>query len=454
MTMSSDVSPAPLIPCDLLIAPRWLIPVLPEGAIYTDYAIAITGSTIVAIGPAHELRARYQAAQHVELPEHTLMPGLVNSHTHAAMSLMRGIADDLPLMRWLSEHIWPSEAKHISADFVRDGVRLAIAEQLCGGVTTMQDMYFFSEVVAETAVAMGMRAVVGAIVIEFPSAYASNTDEYFAKGLALIERYQKHPLISVAWAPHAPYTVSDASFARIRSLSEQLDVRVHCHIHETAGEVADSVAQFGMRPLARLDQLGLLNARLSAVHMTQLTQGEILRLAETGVSVLHCPESNLKLASGFCPAQALLDAGVNLALGTDGCASNNDLDLLGELKTAALLAKGVAGDATALNAARALTMATLGGAKALGLAAEIGSLEVGKQADLVAMRFDEFDSLPVYNPISHIVYASHRRQVSDVWVAGTARVRSGILLNVDCKALAANARVWGARIAGANGLGI
>ncbi len=439
------------IACDIMIEPRWLIPVVPEGAIYSEYAIAVSDSTIVAIGPAHELIARYRAAQHIKLPEHTLMPGLVNSHTHAAMSLMRGLADDLPLMRWLSEHIWPSEAKHMSADFVRDGVRLAIAEQLCGGVTTMQDMYFFSEVVAETAIAMGMRAVVGAIVLEFPSAYASNADEYFAKGTALIERYQTHPLISVALAPHAPYTVSDASFTRVRALSEQYNVRVHCHIHETAGEVADSVAQYGVRPLARLDSLGLLNSRLSAVHMTQLSDAEIQRISDTGVSVLHCPESNLKLASGFCPAQALLDAGVNLALGTDGCASNNDLDLLGEMKTAALLAKGVAGDATALSAARALTMATLGGAKALGLADQIGTLEVGKQADLVAMRFDEFDSLPVYNPISHIVYASHRRQVSDVWVAGKARVRSGILLDVDYKALAANARIWGERIAGPNG---
>ena len=444
-------NPNERVACDLLIEPRWLIPVEPEGAVYTEYAIAVTGSVIVAIGPAQELRACYQATHHIELPEHALMPGLVNSHTHAAMSLMRGLADDLPLMRWLSEHIWPTEAKHISVEFVRDGVRLAVAEQLCGGVTTMQDMYFFSEVVAETAVAMGMRAVVGAIVLEFPSAYASGADEYFAKGLALIERYQKHPLISVALAPHAPYTVSDASFTRIRDLSNQLDVRVHCHIHETAGEVSDSVAQCGMRPLARLDKLGLLNSRLSAVHMTQLTSEEIQRLSETGVSVLHCPESNLKLASGFCPAQALLDAGVNLALGTDGCASNNDLDLLGEMKTAALLAKAVAGDATALSAARALTMATLGGAKALGLAAQIGSLAVGKQADLVALRFDEFDALPVYNPISHIVYASHRRQVSDVWVAGQVRVRSGILLDVDTKALAANARSWGARIAGANG---
>ncbi len=445
----TDLNQAPeRIACDVLIAPRWLIPVEPEGVVLEQYAVAISAEKIVAIGPLHELRARYAAREFVQLPEHALMPGLVNSHTHAAMSLMRGLADDLPLMRWLSEHIWPAEAAHISADFVRDGARLAIAEQLLGGVTTMQDMYFYSEVVAETAVHMGMRAVVGAIVLEFPSAYAANADAYFGQGVALIAQYKNHPLISVALAPHAPYTVGDPSFARIAQLSADLDVRVHCHIHETAGEVSDSVAQFGLRPLARLDQLGLLNDRLSAVHMTQLTEAEIQHLSETGVSVLHCPESNLKLASGFCPAQALITAGVNVALGTDGCASNNDLDLLGELKTAALLAKGVAQDATALAAARALTMATLSGAKALGLAAQIGSISVGKQADLIALSFDEFDSLPVYSPISHIVYASHRRQVSDVWVAGRARVRGGLLLDVDRRALAANARAWGARIAG------
>jgi 5-methylthioadenosine/S-adenosylhomocysteine deaminase len=433
--------------CDLMIVPRWLIPVEPEGVVLERHAVAILADKILAIGPFLELHARYAPVELIQLPEHALMPGLVNSHTHAAMSLMRGLADDLPLMRWLSEHVWPAEAKHISRDFVRDGARLAIAEQLRGGVTTMQDMYFFSEVVAQTAAEMGMRAVVGAIVLEFPSAYAANADAYFGLGLALIAQYRNHPLISVSLAPHAPYTVGDKSFARIAQLSADLDVRVHCHIHETAGEVSESVAQFGVRPLARLGKLGLLNSRLSAVHMTQLDETEIQHLSETGVSVLHCPESNLKLASGFCPVQALITAGVNVALGTDGCASNNDLDLLGELKTAALLAKGVAHDATALGAARALTMATLGGAKALGLAAQIGSILAGKQADLVALRFDEFDSLPVYSPISHIVYASHRRQVSDVWVAGQARMRGGLLIDVDTNLLAANARAWGTVIA-------
>jgi 5-methylthioadenosine/S-adenosylhomocysteine deaminase len=436
-------------PCDLLIVPRWLIPVVPESVVLRDHAIAVRAGKIIALGKAEDLQARFSPQECVVLPEHALMPGLVNAHTHSAMSLLRGIADDLPLMQWLSEHIWPTEAKHISAEFVRDGTRLAIAEQLLGGVTSMQDMYFFSEVVAESAISMGMRATVGAIVIEFPSAYATGPEQYFAKAQQLIERYQGHGLISVSLAPHAPYTVSDASFARIGALSQQHDLRVHCHVHETAGEISDSLQQFAMRPLARLDRLGLVNSRLSAVHMTQLNEAEIRLLADRGVSVLHCPESNLKLASGFCPAHALQQAGVNLALGTDGCASNNDLDLLGELKTAALLAKGVAMDARALNAAQALSMATLGGAKALGLVDRIGSLEVGKLADLVALRFDQFDSLPVFNPISHIVYANHRRQVSDVWVGGKARVRGGGFVDIDSAELCANARAWGERISAA-----
>lgn len=436
-----------MTPCDLLIEPRWLIPVVPEGVVLEQHALAVADDRIVAIGPAAELRARFTAAEYRQLPEHALMPGLVNAHTHAAMTLLRGIADDQPLMQWLSEHIWPVEAKWMSHEFVRDGAQIAIAEQLRGGVTTMQDMYFFSDAVAASAEAMGMRAVVGGIIIEFPSAWAANADEYFDKAQSLVARYRGSPLIKVALAPHAPYTVSNRSFERVRALAEELDLRVHVHVHETAQEIADSLREHRMRPLQRLQMLGLVNERLSAVHMTQLSPGEIEICALAGISVLHCPESNLKLASGFCPVGALEQAGVNLALGTDGCASNNDLDLLGELKTAALLAKGVANDARALGAARALRMATLGGAHALGLGSEIGSLEVGKLADLTALRFDELDSLPVYHPISQIVYASHRRQVSDVWVGGRARLRDGVLCDIDSAELIAKARMWGERIA-------
>lgn len=435
------------IPCDLVIQPRWIVPIEPAG-ILLEHAIAIDAGKILALGPAVEILTRFEAREHRVMPEHLLMPGLINAHCHSAMSLMRGLADDLPLMRWLSEHIWPTEGKHISREFVKDGTRLAIAEQIQNGVTTVQDMYFFSEAVAEQAVAMGMRAVVGAIVIEFPSAYASGAAEYLSKARELIEHYRSHPLIRVSLAPHAPYTVSDDSFSQIRELSERENLQIHCHVHETAGEVTDSLSQHGIRPLARLENLGLLNRRLNAVHMTQLEPAEIERLAESGASVLHCPESNLKLASGFSPVQSLQQAGVNVALGTDGCASNNDLDLLGELKTAALLAKGVAGDATALGAQRALEMATLAGARALGLEQITGSLKVGKAADCIALRFDELDLLPVYNPISHLVYANHRRQVTDVWIAGVSKMRAGVLCDIDLASVCANARAWGERIAG------
>lgn len=443
--MSATTPKTDTIPCELIIQPRWIVPIEPAG-ILSEHAIAIDAGKIVALGPATEILARYQPHEHRVLPEHLLMPGLINAHCHSAMTLMRGLADDLPLMRWLSEHIWPTEGKHISREFVQDGTRLAIAEQIQNGVTTVQDMYFFSEAVAEQAAEMGMRAVVGAIVIEFPSAYASGPEQYFAKARELIQHYRTHPLIAVSLAPHAPYTVSDDSFGQIRELAERENLQVHCHVHETAGEVSDSLAQHGLRPLARLQKLGLVNQRLNAVHMTQLEPEEIAILAQSGVSVLHCPESNLKLASGFCPVQALQLAGVNVALGTDGCASNNDLDLLGELKTAALLAKGVAGDATALGAQRALEMATLAGARALGLEQMTGSLKVGKAADCIALRFDELDLLPVYNPISHVVYANHRRQVTDVWIAGVSKMRAGLLCDIDLPSLCANARAWGERI--------
>ena len=448
MSIASIAAPeSGAITCDLIIQPRWIVPIHPLGVL-SEHAIAIDAGKIIALGPVPEILSRYQARELRVMPEHLLMPGLINAHCHSAMTLMRGLADDLPLMRWLSEHIWPTEAKHISRQFVEDGTRLAMAEQIQNGVTTVQDMYFFSEAVAEVAQAMGMRTVVGAIVIEFPSAYASGADEYLAKARELVQQYRGHALVRVSLAPHAPYTVSDASFAQIRELSERENLQVHCHVHETAGELSDSLTQFGVRPLARLEKLGLLNHRLNAVHMTQLEDHEITLLAKSGASVLHCPESNLKLASGFCPVHRLQQAGVNLALGTDGCASNNDLDLLGELKTAALLAKGVSGDATALGAQQALEMATLGGARALGLADLTGSLEVGKAADCIALRFDELDLLPTYNPISHVVYANHRRQVTDVWIAGVNKMRAGVLCGVDIASLCANAREWGLRIQG------
>ena len=436
-----------LIRIDLLIEPRWLVPVEPHGVVLEHHAVAIDGNRIVAVLPVAEARSRYAPRERVELAEHALIPGLVNAHTHNPMTLMRGLADDLPLMRWLQEHIWPAEAKAIGPEFVRDGVELAVAEMLRGGTTCCNENYFFPDIQAAAYRRLGFRAMVGLPVIEFPSAWAATRDEYFDKGLAVHDEFRDEPLLGTSFAPHAPYTVSDASFTRIRMLSDQLDLPVHLHLHETAHEVEQAKREHGARPFARMQAIGLVNDHLIAVHMTQLTEVEIAACAEAGVSVVHCAESNLKLASGFCPAEKLRRAGVNLALGTDGCASNNDLDMFGELRTAALLAKAVADDASALDAAGALHAATLGGARALGWNERIGSIEAGKQADLAAVRLDEIETQPIYDVISQLVYAAGRWQVSDVWIAGVRRLRERALVDFDIDEVRAKARRWRERIA-------
>lgn len=434
-------------PIDLLIEPRWLIPVEPHGIVLEGYAVAIEGDRVVAIAPRSDLNARYAPRERIELAEHALIPGFVNAHTHNPMTLMRGLADDLPLMRWLKEHIWPTEAAFVDPEFVRDGVELAVAEMLRGGTTCCNENYFFPDIQAATYRRLGFRAMVGLPIIEFPTAWASSRDEYFDKGLAVHDEFRGEALLGTSFAPHAPYTVDDASFERIRMLSDQLDVPVHLHLHETAHEVEEAKREHGARPFARMQSLGLVNDHLIAVHMTQLIDAEIAACAEAGVSVVHCPESNLKLASGFCAAEKLRRAGVNLAIGTDGCASNNDLDMLGEMRTAALLAKAVAQDASALDAPSALRAATFGGAKALGWSERIGSIEVGKQADLAAIRLGDIETQPMYNVISQLVYAGSRHQVSDVWIAGKRKLRDGVLPGQDVVQLRAMAQRWRERIA-------
>lgn len=434
------------IAVDLLIEAEWVIPVQPHGVVLDDHAVAVDHGRIVAVLPRADARLRYAPRETVSRPGHALIPGLVNSHCHSAMVLMRGLADDLPLMSWLQDHIWPTEAKFVGAEMVADGTLIAAAELIRGGVTCVNEMYFFPEVAAATLKRVGLRAAVGLTVIEFPSAWASHADEYIDKGLALADELKHESMLRTCWAPHAPYTVSDASFEKIRMYSDQLDIPVHVHVHETAFEVEDALRQHKERPFSRLKRLGLVNRNLIAVHMTQLTEAEIAACAEAGVSIAHCPESNLKLASGFAPIEALRRAGVNIALGTDGAASNNDLDLIGEMKTAAQLAKAVAKDAAALDAASTLHMATMGGARALGWDERIGSIEVGKDADLTTIALDEFDTLPVYNPISQIVYAGNRRDVRDVWVRGARKLDGGRLTGFDTERLAATARSWGARM--------
>jgi 5-methylthioadenosine/S-adenosylhomocysteine deaminase len=390
--------------------------------------------------------AKYSSDVEIKLEHHVLIPGLINTHTHSPMSLMRGLADDLPLMDWLNNYIWPSEQKHVSAEFVYDGSLLACAEMLRSGTTCFNDMYFFPEETARAVEHVGLRAKLGLILIDFPSAWASNADEYLAKGIELHDQLHNNPLITTAFAPHAPYTVSDEPLMRITTYAEELDIPIHMHIHETADEVQQAVSQHGQRPLARLNELGLLSPRLLAVHMTQLTPDEIQLCAETGVHVMHCPESNLKLASGFCPTYELQQAGINVSLGTDGAASNNDLDMFGEMRTAALLAKAVAKNASALPAEEILRMATINGAKALGLDSEIGSLEVGKAADIVAVDLGNIENQPVYNPISQLVYSAGRENVTDVWVAGNHLLKNRELTTLDKKSILAKAQQWQEKI--------
>ena len=431
---------------DLLVIPAAIVPVEPAGAVLPDHALAVDAGRIVAVLPVADALARYAPRERRDLPQHVVLPGLVNVHTHAAMSLMRGLADDLSLMDWLQNHIWPAEGAHVSRAFCLDGVRLSAAEFIRCGITCANDMYFFPDASAEGFSDAGLRAVVSLIVIDFPSAWASGPDEYFAKGIALHDSLRGNPLVRTVFAPHAPYTVGDAALRKTRAYADELGIGIHMHVHETEFEVADAVQKSGKRPWERLKDLGLLGPDFIAVHMTQLTDQEIAEAAQYGVHVAHCPESNLKLASGFCPVQRLLDAGVNVAIGTDGAASNNDLDMLGEMKTAALLAKGVARDAQAFPSPKALHAATLGGARAVGLDSEIGSLVAGKSADFIAVELSAPHLQPVYNVISHLVYAAGRGDVSDVWVAGRALMRDRRLLTVDEDAVIATARQWRSRI--------
>ncbi len=433
-------------PIDILIHARWIIPVQPVDQVLEHHAIAVHEGRILELLPSVEARQKYTAEAEHQLDEHALIPGLINAHTHAAMSLFRGLADDLPLMEWLQSHIWPAEEKWISPEFVADGTQLAIAEMLRGGTTCFNDMYFFPDETARIADNAGMRAVVGLIIIDFPTVWAANADEYLSKGIEVHDHFRHNPLITTAFAPHAPYTVSDEPLKRIITYAEEMDIPVHIHLHETAHEVLEAQSNTGQRPLERLEALGLVSPRLMAVHMTQLADEEIDHLATRGAHVVHCPESNMKLASGFCPVQQLLNAGINVALGTDGAASNNDLDMFGEMRSAALLGKAVARDASALSAMQALHMATLGGARALGLETHIGSLETGKAADITAVNLGALETQPVYHPISQLVYAAGREHVSDVWVAGQHLLKDRVLTTLDQQTIIAKAQQWREKI--------
>ncbi len=427
---------------DTLIHARWIIPVEPEFVTYDHHSLVINGGKIIDLLPTELAKQTYQGKTTEHLDNHALLPGLINCHTHAAMTLMRGIADDLPLMDWLNNHIWPLEQKWMSETFVKDGTDLAIAEMILGGTTCFNDMYFFPEITAKQAIHHNIRAKVGLIVIDFPSVWARNSDEYIEKGLSLHEQLRQSELCTTAFAPHAPYTVSDEPLQKIKTLADKLELPIHIHLHETLHEVEQAQSNSGQRPLQRLQKLGLINPSLIAVHMTQLTDEEISLFAESGAHIVHCPESNLKLASGFCQVAKCLNAGINVAIGTDGPASNNDLDMFGEMRSAALLGKAVAGDASAIPAMTALRMATINGAKALGLDNCCGSLSIGKAADIIAIDLNHLETQPLYCPVSQIVYAASRQQVTDVWVAGKRLLKNRYLTTFNINDLKAKIADW------------
>ncbi|HFE38280.1 MAG TPA: TRZ/ATZ family hydrolase, partial [Gammaproteobacteria bacterium] len=401
---------------DTILNAKWLIPVDEAETVRDNHSLVIDDGKIVDILPTSQANTQYQARENIDLLDHALIPGLINSHTHAGMNLLRGFADDLALMDWLQNHIWPAEAKWVSPEFVYDGTQLAIAESIRSGVTCFNDMYFFPDEAATAVSEAGFRATIGLIVIDFPTVWATNADEYLEKALALHDTLKPRPRINTTLAPHAPYTVSDEPLKKIASYAEQLDIPIHIHLHETAFEVHQAEKNTGKRPIQRLNELGLISPRLLAVHMTQLNEGEIQLCAKNGVHIAHCPDSNMKLASGMCPVQQLQQANINVCLGTDSASSNNNLDMLGEMRSAALLAKGVSGDATAVPAYTALKMATINGAKALDIDDITGSLEKGKAADITAIDLSELETQPLYNPVSQIVYAASRAQITHVWV--------------------------------------
>jgi 5-methylthioadenosine/S-adenosylhomocysteine deaminase len=448
--MNSSNTPAAMLPIDLLINARWIIPIEPANTVLDHFAIAIHQGEILALLPQQEAAECFTAKRTENLDEHVVMPGLVNAHGHAAMTLLRGYADDKPLAEWLNDHVWPAEKQWVNDDFVRDGATLAIAEMIQSGTSCFSDMYFFPEQTTQAADDAGVRCQVSFPILDFPTTWGNGPADYIEKGLALREKYLEHSTISIGLGPHAPYTVSDEWLTKVVALSHQMTMPIQIHLHETASEVTDSIRQYGMRPMQRMMHLGLLTPQTQCVHMTQIDDADVALLQQSGAHVVHCPESNLKLASGFCPVDKLMNAGVNVALGSDGGASNNDLDLFGEMKTAALLAKAVSNNAGALDAHAALRMATLNGAKALGLDAQIGSLEVGKSADITAIRLSDLDVLPVYDPASQLVYTHVGHRVSHVWVEGRCLMADRVLQTIDEQALKTKVRQWQKKIGARN----
>ncbi len=439
---STDMLNPALKKTDLIIESRWLATVNANNTVLENHAVIVKNGEIIEILPIIESRQQYTSDSVIFLDDHIIIPGLINLHTHAAMSLMRGVADDTSLMTWLNEHIWPIERALVSERYVQNATTLACAEMLSGGITCFNDMYFFPEQTAIAASQAGMRANLGLVVLDFASNYASDAEDYLKKGFDTRDNWRHDNLISFCIAPHAPYTVSNQTFEKVVTYAEQLSLGIHTHLHETRDEIAQSDSQFGVRPLQRMLDLGVLGPNLTAAHCVHLQAHEIEKLAEYGCHVAHCPSSNLKLGSGIAPITQMLKASINIGLGTDGVASNNRLDLFAEMRLSALLAKGASEDATSLSAPQALAMATINAAKAMGMDTKIGSIEVGKYADLTAVKLSDFNNQPCYDPISHLVYACGREHVTHTWVAGELRYNDGVYSNIEPTELKEIISIW------------
>jgi 5-methylthioadenosine/S-adenosylhomocysteine deaminase len=432
---------------DLIIEARWVAILNAEHHLLENYAVIVDADKIIDLQPAAIASKQYIAKERFSLDEHILIPGLINLHTHAAMNLMRGIADDLPLMQWLNQHIWPTERAVVFDDYVKDASLHACAEMLSGGVTCFNDMYFYPTATASAVNQAGMRASLGLVVTEFATNYAADADDYLQKGFEAHDSWRNNPLISSVIAPHAPYTVSNKTFEKVVIYADQLGLGIHTHLHETRHEIAQSEEQFGMRPMQRLAELGLLGPSFLAAHGVHLLAQEIDLLKAYGCHIAHCPSSNLKLGSGIAPISNLVAKQVNVGLGTDSAASNNRLDMFAEMRMAALLAKGASEDPTSLPAHEVLKMATINAAKALGLDEKIGSIEIGKQADICAVKLSDLNISPCYDPISHLIYTCGREHVTHTWVAAELKYSNGIYANIEPMELKEIVKKWQPKLA-------
>ena len=433
---------------DLVVSPRLLLPVAPRNEALEGMSVAVGGGAIVELGSRHEVLARNPGARHLELGNQALMPGLVNAHGHLAMALLRGLGESESLDDWLNNTIWPLEARWMDEDFVRDGTRLAVAEMVATGTTTASDMYYFPETAALACRSARFRLQATFPLIEIPNAYSADFDECLSKGLALHDRFRGDDLVTTCFGPHSAYTVDPERLRRVAVLADEIDADVHIHLHETEDEVASALRSQGGTWIRVLDEVGLLTERLQAVHMTAVSDAEIDLVSERGVRIVHCPHSNMKLASGICPVTKFLASGATVGLGTDGAASNNALDMFAEARLAALLAKSANGDPTVLPAADIIAMATLGGARTIGLGDRIGSIEVGKRADLVAIDLDHPTMQPVNDPHAALVHADAGARVTHTFIDGQCVYENGAWNTLDIDEVLARAGEWRARLNG------